>query len=116
MTDTEKAGGKGVAATKLAPSKKTTTKTEPPKSAKMAAAEKKPATMAKKIASKSKAPPLDIVHETLIVVSDDERYRMIAEAAYYRAENSQFQSDPVSDWIEAEKEIAALLGKDRETR
>ncbi len=57
-------------------------------------------------------PPVEIVQKRLIVVSDDERYRMIAEAAYYRAENRQFQSDPVSDWIEAEKEIAALLGKD----
>lgn len=57
-------------------------------------------------------PPVEIVQKRLIVVSEDERYRMIAEAAYYRAENSQFQSDPVSDWVEAEKEIATLLGKD----
>lgn len=56
--------------------------------------------------------PVEIVQKRLIVVSEDERYRMIAEAAYYRAENSQFQSDPVSDWVEAEKEIATLLGKD----
>ena len=43
------------------------------------------------------------------VISDEQRYKMIAEAAYYRAESSQFQSDPVRDWIEAEKDIAALL-------
>lgn len=43
------------------------------------------------------------------VISDEQRYRMIAEAAYYRAESCQFKSDPLRDWIEAEKDIAALL-------
>lgn len=50
---------------------------------------------------------------TTVVVSDEQRYRMIAEAAYFRAESSQFQSDPVRDWIEAEKDIAALLNGHR---
>ena len=44
-----------------------------------------------------------------MVVSDEQRYRMIAEAAYYRAESNQFKSDPVRDWIEAESYIANLL-------
>jgi hypothetical protein len=44
-----------------------------------------------------------------MVVSDAQRYRMVAEAAYYRAESNQFKSDPVRDWIEAESDIAALL-------
>jgi len=44
-----------------------------------------------------------------MVVSDAQRYRMIAEAAYYRAESNQFKSDSVRDWIEAEGDIAALL-------
>lgn len=102
MTDTEKIGGKEVAAPKTAA-----------KTAKGSAVAKKAAV--KKSATPTvptTIPPGGIVRETLIVVSDDERYRMIAEAAYYRAENCQFQSDPVSDWIEAEKEIAALLGDD----
>ena len=43
-------------------------------------------------------------------VSEEQRLGMIAEAAYYRAERNQFQGDPVQDWIEAEKEIAAHLG------
>lgn len=34
---------------------------------------------------------------------------MIAEAAYYRAESFQFKSDPLRDWIEAERDIAILL-------
>ncbi|MDR0379666.1 MAG: DUF2934 domain-containing protein [Candidatus Accumulibacter sp.] len=45
------------------------------------------------------------------VVSDEQRYRMIAEAAYFRAESCQFKSDPVRDWIEAERDIAILLGE-----
>ena len=46
---------------------------------------------------------------TSVVISDEQRYKMIAEAAYFRAESSQFTSDPVRDWIEAEKDIATLL-------
>ena len=30
-------------------------------------------------------------------VSDEQRYRMVAEAAYYRAESNQFKSDPLRD-------------------
>ncbi|MFZ4534732.1 DUF2934 domain-containing protein [Propionivibrio sp.] len=45
-----------------------------------------------------------------MIVSDELRYRMVGEAAYYRAERNQFKSDPVRDWIEAEGDIATLLG------
>jgi hypothetical protein len=62
---------------------------------------KKPA--AAKAAPKAKAP------SKTMVISDEQRYRMVAEAAYYRAESNQFKSDPVRDWIEAESDIAALL-------
>ena len=46
-------------------------------------------------------------------VSADERLRMIAEAAYFRAERRGFQEgDPTRDWLEAEEEIdAALLSR-----
>ncbi len=44
-----------------------------------------------------------------MIISDAQRYRMVAEAAYYRAESNQFKSDSVRDWIEAESDIAALL-------
>ena len=38
--------------------------------------------------------------------SSQDRYSMIAEAAYYRAEQRGFQDgDPVADWLAAEKEI-----------
>ena len=43
-------------------------------------------------------------------VSPEQRYLMIAEAAYYHAERRGFQEgDPVADWLEAEKEIDAML-------
>ena len=44
-----------------------------------------------------------------MVVTGEQRYRMVAEAAYYRAERNQFKSDPLRDWIEAENDIATLL-------
>ena len=47
-----------------------------------------------------------------IVLSDEQRYRMVAEAAYYRAEKNQFKSDPLRDWIDAENDISALLNGD----
>ena len=38
-------------------------------------------------------------------------YRMIAEAAYYRAEQRGFaEGDPVRDWLEAEAEVSMKLG------
>jgi len=43
-------------------------------------------------------------------VSAAERARMIAEAAYYRAQRRGFSNgDPVRDWAEAEAEIDAML-------
>ena len=45
-------------------------------------------------------------------ISAEERYRMIAEAAYYRAEQRGFQNEgPVADWLAAEKEIDKRLAK-----
>jgi len=44
------------------------------------------------------------------IVSAAERARMIAEAAYYRAQRRGFSNgDPVRDWAEAEAEIDAML-------
>jgi hypothetical protein len=42
-------------------------------------------------------------------VSERERRRMIAEAAYFRAEKSGFAGDAVADWVEAEAEIDRQL-------
>ena len=41
--------------------------------------------------------------------SSDQRQRMIAEAAYFRAEHRGFQGgDPVEDWLQAEAEIDGI--------
>lgn len=43
-------------------------------------------------------------------VSAEERRHMIAEAAYYRALDRNFQGgDPVTDWLVAEREINQRL-------
>ena len=56
--------------------------------------------MAKKRAASSISP-----------VTEDERRGMIAEAAYYLAEQRGFAGgDPHSDWLQAEVQINHLLG------
>jgi hypothetical protein len=43
-------------------------------------------------------------------LSPEERHQMIAEAAYYRAQQRGFLGgDPLQDWIEAEAEVATRL-------
>ncbi|MGE5027642.1 MAG: DUF2934 domain-containing protein [Betaproteobacteria bacterium] len=86
-----KAAAKKPAAAKAAASKKTVA-AEPKKAA------------PKKTAAKSATP-------AKIHVSPEQRYCMIAEAAYYHAERRGFQGDPVKDWVAAEKEIEVLLSK-----
>jgi hypothetical protein len=50
-------------------------------------------------------------------ISEDERQRMIAEAAYFRALERGFQGgDPTRDWIEAEREINRLLPSPRQQK
>ena len=98
------------------------TKTEPKKAVAKAAPKKTaPPAPSKPVAVKKSAPkaaaPVAKASpprkaKTLVntgAISDEQRYRMIAEAAYYRAESCQFKSDPLRDWIEAERDIAILL-------
>ena len=63
---------------------------------------------ASKRATSSKAAPA-VVESTRRSVSADERRRMIAEAAYYRAERLGGRVDPTRNWLEAEAEIDAVL-------
>ena len=73
---------------------------------------KKPAaksTAAKPVAKKVAAPVIAAAPKPAMRVSDEQRYRMVAEAAYYRAESNQFKSDPLRDWIDAEIDIERLL-------
>ncbi|MHB1678545.1 MAG: DUF2934 domain-containing protein [Sulfuriferula sp.] len=46
-----------------------------------------------------------------IAISHDERHRMIAEAAHYRAQkrSSPNEGDAVADWLAAEAEIDAMI-------
>ena len=49
-------------------------------------------------------------------VSSDERHRMIAEAAYHRAEKRGFMNgDPVQDWLEAEAQVESELRNGRKS-
>ena len=85
--------------------------------AKPAAASAKPAVnepaVVKKPATAKTADANPVVKTTVaskaMIVSDEQRYRMVAEAAYYHAERNQFKSDHVRNWIDAERDIAALL-------
>lgn len=42
-------------------------------------------------------------------VSPEQRYHMIAEAAYFHAERRGFSGDPAQDWLDAEAEIDRIL-------
>ena len=45
--------------------------------------------------------------------SEDERRRLIAEAAYFRALERGFAGgDPVQDWLEAEREVMQRLPRE----
>ena len=47
-----------------------------------------------------------------VMISADQRRSMIAEQAYLRAERRGFESgDPIADWLESEKEVDRLLGR-----
>lgn len=44
------------------------------------------------------------------VITPDERHRMIAEAAYYRALNRSFVGgSPEEDWLQAEQDVNRVL-------
>lgn len=99
---------------KAAPAKAVAKKAAPAAVASKPVAEKKPAAAKKPAAPKTAAPRKPATKKTATTargISDEQRYRMIAEAAYYRAESCQFKSDPLRDWIEAERDIAALLSE-----
>lgn len=54
--------------------------------------------------------PVELTSTRSLAISAEERRRMIAEAAYYRAQHRSLgEGSPDRDWIEAEAEIDALL-------
>ncbi|APR86908.1 hypothetical protein A7982_12257 [Minicystis rosea] len=44
-------------------------------------------------------------------ITSDERHRMIAKAAYRHAERAGFTSDPLQNWLLAEREVDAQLAR-----
>lgn len=84
------------------PPKRKRSKTPPPISATKPASKRKAAAKSKpaKTDSTAAAAPADA----------EERWRLIAETAYRRAEMRGFaHGDPVTDWLEAEREIDERL-------
>lgn len=61
---------------------------------------------AKSAGAAKKSPPAGI----LLPVSHEERWRMVAEAAYYIAQRRDFVGgDAIADWVAAEAEVDARL-------
>jgi Protein of unknown function (DUF2934) len=61
--------------------------------------------------------PREAVASGIVDVTPDERHRMIAEAAYHRAEKRGFTNgDPMQDWLEAEAQIEDELRNGRTSR
>lgn len=79
-----------------------TTKTTTARSTKTTLTKKPPRSPARKTSARN--PTADINPEA--------RYRMIAEAAYLRAEQRGFNGgDPLDDWLTAEREVDLLLAE-----
>lgn len=93
---------KKVAKKKVATTKKSAVKKDSAgKSAKKTVTKKK--VTKKKAAAKATSP---------VGVTMEERWRMIATAAYYKAEQRGFApGDEFKDWLDAEAEIDALLSR-----
>jgi hypothetical protein len=75
---------------------------------------KKPgATVARKTITKAKKPAAPQLEATPgKTVTPEERWRMVAEAAYLRAESRGFSGgNPTDDWLAAEAEIDKILSK-----
>lgn len=94
------------ATAKKAATKKTTTKKVPTKSQVTRAAP------ARKSAPKAKAPRAPKT-KPVPAITPEERYKMISEAAYYAAEKNHWAGDPRAYWVQAEKEVDALVGKQK---
>ena len=105
-----KASGKPVSAVAETKSK-AKTKTVKPAVAK-AAAKPKVAKVKEAAPVASKAAAKSRVKASNPAISAEQRYRMVAEAAYYIAERRNFApGDAAADWAQAEMQIVALLNR-----
>jgi hypothetical protein len=74
-------------------------------------ATKTKAPRAQKAATRATARSKTTKLSTPVEVTPEERWRIIAVAAYHKAEQRGFTPDRVlDDWLEAEKEVDMLLG------
>ena len=97
-TPVTKAAKKPAVSTREAPAKKVTKKTST----------KPKETTAKKVARKSTTPAK--TETSTISITSEERWKMIAIAAYHKAEQRGFApGGEMQDWAEAEKEVDELL-------
>ena len=81
--------------------------TKAPQSKKAASTTSRPTGQAKPSDTSGATAKKDIAHSA---VSAEERYRLVAEAAYFRALARGFNGgDPLEDWLAAEQEINRTL-------
>lgn len=113
---TSKSPAKKTAPASAAKSKavaKTAAKKAPAKKPAVAAPAKKAAPVKKPAAAKKPAAKSTAASAGKNTLTPEQRYMMVAEAAYYRAERQGFMGDPAQDWVAAEADIAALLKRQK---
>ena len=68
--------------------------------------------MATRKPSKPKAAPKTSAEKPSPPMSDEELQRLVAEAAYFRAQRRGFAPGyELQDWVEAEAEVKRLIGR-----
>ena len=77
----------------------------------MVAKLKKSVAAASKPAGKPTAKPSVKTAVASVVVTPEQRQRMIEVSAYYLAEKNGFQGDGQKYWLQAERDVNAKLGK-----
>ena len=77
----------------------------------MVAKLKKSVAAAAKPAGKPTAKPSVKTAVASVVVTPEQRQRMIEVSAYYLAEKNGFQGDGQKYWLQAERDVNAKLGK-----
>ena len=105
---TASSAAKTTASAEAAQKKPAAAKVAAPKKA-VAAVAKMPAAPKKTVAPTKTAAKR--VTGSKSTVTPEQRFCMVAEAAYFHAELHGFRGNPVQDWIAAEAQIAALLSK-----
>ncbi len=91
---------------------KITTKVKVPTKSSVTAPKKKAVkkTTAKRATANKAAPKKALAQKMRArTISDEERYMMIQEAAYFLAEKHHFHADPSAIWVQAEQEVDALI-------